>query len=87
MNIIDHTRVEHGLSFAAMARATGLNVPTVWRHCKGISRPDAKACAVYLLAFGLRLEDVRPDAFNTHPASTGTPPAHMRQPRDAAQQQ
>lgn len=93
-NILNTYREAHGLTYAALGAAAGYGPGTAYKHCKGTIAISGDAAIRYSRALGIPLEQLYPansssanaDAFNTHPASTETPPAHMRQQRDAARQ-
>lgn len=64
MNKLEFYRTQRGLTYESMATLVGLPKETVWRHCKGVSKPDASAIAAYMQHLELTFEELRPDLWS-----------------------
>lgn len=64
MNKLELYRTQRGLTYESMAALVGMPKETVWRHCEGVSKPDASAIAAYMQHLELTFEELRPDLWS-----------------------
>lgn len=64
MNALKQFKDEAGLSYEAMSKRVSYGATAIWNHCRTNKIP-AEAAIVYQRAFGISLNELRPDLWPT----------------------